>query len=878
MRGTRFSGYFLSVLILNSAGFLLFAKVALAAPSHIVINEVQITGGTGHTTDDFVELFNPTNQPFDLKEYRLVKRTSTGTSDTTIKSWTTPTIIPAYGFYLWGNSGFTSIATTPDAVTSESLADNNGVALREGAADTGNIIDSVAWGTASNAFVEGSVFPQNPGANQSLERQKTNAGSRNDTNNNSADFSLQNTTTPQNTFSAVEITDNPTPTPPSGGGYSPPSPPTIQPGEVVINELVSDPSDGNEEWIELYNRTSRVIDLSGWTIEDGSKAITALSGSLGTDAASRFLTIKSPKGNLNNDGDLVVLKYGDNVIDQVAYGKWDDGNISNNAPVTGDPLSIGRLPDGTDANNDSTDFAILEPTPSATNKLANTAPNSNSTNSTCGLSFSEIYPNPPFSDEQGEFIELINTDNKSIDLKNWVLSDEISNYTFNSNDWLSTTIEPNNYLVLPRLKTKIVLENEGTEHLTLKSADGNITIKASYVGPALEGISFAKNEKGDWQWTTTPTPGTKNQINPINQPPQAAIDAPKEGLVGQLISFDSSDSVDPEGLPLEFIWTFDDGTSSNTANLSHIFTAAGKHTIKLTAKDKTGNTDTASQTITINHPTTLRVAGVTSATIILSEFMPNPIDSDSKEWVELYNPSGEVANTLEWKLIINNRVIKLPAKEILPESYLVINKSEANFTLTNSSGTITLESHIGERQPTIEYGQAAEGVSYAWGEQGWQWTTMPTPGYENTLINTDDSDNGYQPMSINELKLVETGTKVKTQGTVAVPLGIIANNILFLADSAGIQVQISGKDNLKFNLGDNLTVTGIISKSSNGTKLLIRKSDSIAVNKASEPPLPTKLQLAELNEEHEGELITTNGQITQVNQNLFTLTDGTESL
>lgn len=87
-----------------------------------------------------------------------------------------------------------SISPTPDATTTTSVADDNGIAIRFGSADTGTIIDSVGWGETANAFVEGSVFPQNPGANQSLQRK-----SFQDTDNNASDFELNSSPSPQNT-------------------------------------------------------------------------------------------------------------------------------------------------------------------------------------------------------------------------------------------------------------------------------------------------------------------------------------------------------------------------------------------------------------------------------------------------------------------------------------------------------------------------------------------------------------------------------------------------------------------------------------------------------------------------------------------------------
>ena len=49
-------------------------------------------------------------------------------------------------------------------------------------------------------------------------------------------------------------------------------------GDVLINELVSDPEEGEKEWIELFNPTRNEIELSGWTVENGSRNTVMLSG------------------------------------------------------------------------------------------------------------------------------------------------------------------------------------------------------------------------------------------------------------------------------------------------------------------------------------------------------------------------------------------------------------------------------------------------------------------------------------------------------------------------------------------------------------------------------------------------------------------------
>lgn len=156
----------------------------------ILIAGVQITGGTGKTDNDFVKIFNPSAISFNLKGYRLIKRTKTGVTDTSLKSWISDTFIPAGGFYIWANSSLAGTTPAPDTMTTGSLAADNGVAIRQGPEDTGTIIDAVAWGGAQNIFIEGNVFPANPGANQILSR-KSSGGSLQDTDNNQNDFEIK---------------------------------------------------------------------------------------------------------------------------------------------------------------------------------------------------------------------------------------------------------------------------------------------------------------------------------------------------------------------------------------------------------------------------------------------------------------------------------------------------------------------------------------------------------------------------------------------------------------------------------------------------------------------------------------------------------------
>jgi PKD repeat protein len=498
------------------------------------------------------------------------------------------------------------------------------------------------------------------------------------------------------------------------------------------------------------------------------------------------------------------------------------------------------------------------------------------------VDFNEVYPNPPLGDELNEFIELINLSNQAIDLKNWVLADdEGTNYTIAPADWLTTIIEPGKLLLLPRPKTGLALDNGGTEKLTLTSPDGKTKIKLSYEGPVLEGSSYARDDRGIWLWTTTPTPGTANNIKVINKAPILAFDIPKTGTMGELLVFDASDTIDPEQDSLSFTWDFGDGYTSILTTPSHIFAKTGRFTIRLSAKDTFGNEIKENKTITIGAPEIRGVvAGASSGTLELSEFMPNPKGSDENEWVEIFNPNNLPISTAGWKLKINGRNTNLPIYEIPAEGYLTIPKTEARFSLINKGGSIALESPSGEVSSFVEYGAAPEGSSFARNDNGWGWTTLPTPGNENIMTSENETGDGndYQLYSLIDLKTLESGARVTVEGIVAAQPGLLGKNILFLAGS-GIQVNVSGENLPTIKIGDRVKIAGTLSRTvSSGSKIIVRSGDKIAILGQDNSPTPLLLSLGEVTEEQEGELITTTGIVNQTSSTSFTISEGSDNL
>jgi predicted extracellular nuclease len=204
---------------------------ALAAPAladtggtNIVINEVYGGGGnSGATyTNDFIELYNPTDAAIDVSTWIDQYASSSGTSWNNITDLSGS--IPAGGYYLIQEakgSGGTTPLPTPDATGGISMSGTHGkVALVSGTGELGcgancdaasGVVDFVGFGSDASDF-EGSGPA--PTTSNSTSDSRTNGA---DTNNNAADFTAG------------------APSPQNSGGSTPP-PPTCT-GTMSIAEI-----------------------------------------------------------------------------------------------------------------------------------------------------------------------------------------------------------------------------------------------------------------------------------------------------------------------------------------------------------------------------------------------------------------------------------------------------------------------------------------------------------------------------------------------------------------------------------------------------------------------------------------------------------------
>jgi hypothetical protein len=164
---------------------------------------------------------------------------------------------------------------------------------------------------------------------------------------------------------------------------------------VVINEVLYDPdgSDGDNEWIELYNASNQSINLSGWMIQKGGSDFALVYGfdiiNGYVIAPNSYLLIGEPNvqgadittdldfqnGGQETDGIRIISLDGD-YTDTVLYDSPNTNNLpgdANNpgiffAPDVAGGHTLARKHNGEDTDNCETDFFdCYEPTPGEAN-------------------------------------------------------------------------------------------------------------------------------------------------------------------------------------------------------------------------------------------------------------------------------------------------------------------------------------------------------------------------------------------------------------------------------------------------------------------------------------------------------------------------------
>ncbi len=120
-----------------------------------------------------------------------------------------------------------------------------------------------------------------------------------------------------------------------------------QPMDLVINEIMYDPSEGALEYVEVLNRSAETFDLRDFTLADNRGQPTDITNVLTALAPNEYTVLVQDGAafqqafpnvaflevagwpTLNNSGDAVVLAYFGSAVDSVAYASsWGGADVS----------------------------------------------------------------------------------------------------------------------------------------------------------------------------------------------------------------------------------------------------------------------------------------------------------------------------------------------------------------------------------------------------------------------------------------------------------------------------------------------------------------------------------------------------------------------
>lgn len=253
---------------------------------------------------------------------------------------------------------------------------------------------------------------------------------------------------------------------------------------VVLNEVFTP---GSSDWVEIYNTSPNEIDISRWKLLDNNSTTPIKIFPTNTRIDPGEFLVWKVSNRLNIDGDSVKLIDRNEIeVDKFEY----TSSVENK--------SFARIPDGIGSW-----FGDRNPTKGATNGSNPPSSDSEVNTKTGKIILSEFMPNP---DGGQEWVELYNPNSFDIDIGGWKIDDiEGASSPFKIPENIKINAKS---FKLFSFSSKL---NNSGDSVRLINKGGSVLETYTY-DKTTKGVSFAKNAKGTWQLTSTPTPGSKNKI------------------------------------------------------------------------------------------------------------------------------------------------------------------------------------------------------------------------------------------------------------------------------------------------------------------------------------------------------------------------------
>jgi len=477
--------------------------------SDIVINEFVSDPWTGEI--EWIELFNNTANPIDLTDWTIEDNTEKP------KSLEGLTLDPNSWLVLNQGQDFSF------------FLNNTGDIIKLKYDDT--IIDQITYGDFDDGNINDNA--SKPSKGQSSARNIDGQDTDNDKN----DFSITTTLTKGtgNIITAVYYSGG------GGGGSSSVQYETYQLSDIIINEIMYNPSDADSghEWIEIYNTTDGNVDLANWkfyeaetnhslNLQQGDLVLSSDNYAIIADDANQFMTdyanftgtLFDSFFSLKNTSEIIAIRDGTgNLIDELTYssegggdgngktiGKQADGAWGESLMEGGTPGSVNIFnadeepgEGGDDSSADIDSDSILDIDDNCPN-IANpdqADDDNDGIGNACDddyqgtdgngqeYSLSDIVINEFVSDPatgETEWIELFNNTGSSIDLTNWTIEDN----TANPESLGSETLQAGEWLAL----------NQGQDFGFLLNNIGDI-IKLKYNDTIIDQLSYGNFDDGN---------------------------------------------------------------------------------------------------------------------------------------------------------------------------------------------------------------------------------------------------------------------------------------------------------------------------------------------------------------------------------------------
>lgn len=122
-----------------------------------------------------------------------------------------------------------------------------------------------------------------------------------------------------------------------------------------------------------------------------------------------------------------------------------------------------------------------------------------------------------------------------------------------------------------------------------------------------------------------------------------------------------------------------------------------------------------------------------SGDIIINEVMANPSD-ESKEWIEMYNKSGQKKYLKNWYLVDDSgKIYRFGEIYIGERSYLLLSRNQSKISLNNSFEKISIISPNKNLIDQLEIPSSSnhQDESYGLIADEWKWLEVPSPGQVN---------------------------------------------------------------------------------------------------------------------------------------------------